>query len=90
MRDFIKGLVKRVIDEHSIEIEVTQNGRNNNRDYHGSEEIRVSEIKPFLFSRKSGFCSKTLFEMILLGKEVTCLVYGRNSHGQIEGDVFLL
>jgi hypothetical protein len=90
MKDFIRGSVKRIIDENSIEIEVTQIGRKNKYDYRGMEEVRVTDVKPFLISNKNGYCPKLVYEKILLGKDVTCLVDSRNSRGQIEGEVFLL
>lgn len=90
MRDFFRGAVTKIIDASLIEMRVTQNGRKNSREYNSSERIRVKEVKPFLIAKKAGYCTKSIFESLLLGKEVTCLVNRRNAKGQIEGDLFLL
>ncbi len=90
MRDFIRGDVTQVVDGKTIEVKVTQIGRNNRYEYRGNERIHISEIKPFLIVRKCGDAWKPFLEQILLGKGITCLVHTRGPDGHIEGDVFLL
>lgn len=90
MQDFIRGCVTTVIDENSIEIEVTQTGRKNQDQYGDKERIQIAEIKPFLIVKKNSYRWKPFLEKALLGKEITCLVTSRNPEGNIEADVFLL
>lgn len=90
MRDFIRGCVKNVIDERSIEVEITQLGNRNRHTYRARERIHIAEIKPFLILKKNGYRWKPFLEKMLLGKEVSCLVNSRNPGGKIEADIFLL
>jgi hypothetical protein len=90
MKDFIRGCVMNIIDENSIEIEVTQTGRKNQSSYGGKEKIQITEIKPFLIIKKNGYRWKPFLEKALLGKEVSCLINNRDSDGNIEADVFLI
>lgn len=90
MNDFIGGNVKNVIDGDTVELKVTRIGGNENIQYGEEEKIRIKEIKPLLWVEQNGHGRKPFIEMILLGKDVTCLVSNRNREGFIEGVLFLL
>ncbi|NIO17276.1 MAG: hypothetical protein GTN70_09840 [Deltaproteobacteria bacterium] len=90
MKDFIKGCVLNVIDENSIEIEVTQTGRANQGAYGGKERIHIVDIKPFLIFTQNDYRWKPFLEKALIGKEVSCLVNSRDDRGNIEAEIYLL
>lgn len=90
MNDIIGGPVTNVIDGNTVELKVTRIGRRENGQYAGEERIRVKEIKPLLWVEQNDRDRKPFIEMILLGRDVTCLVSHRSPEGYIEGDLFLL
>ena len=89
MKDLFIGLVTRVIDLETIQVEIRQIVRNRYGHYGAEETIRFHCLQNKLDTYKK-FTAKGFIERMLVGKGVMCLVNGRNRKGYLEADVYAL
>lgn len=89
MNDIVIGRVADVIDLETIDLEVTQIVRDRHDVYNSKENVRMKTFQHKLQSLR-GIKNKGFFEALLKGRGVMCLIIGRDAHGRIEADVYVL
>ena len=89
MKDIIIGRVGNVIDFETINVEVTQIVRSRQGVYNSEEKVRLKTLQHGLRSIKN-IKNKRFIESMVKGKGVMCLIIGRDVHGCIEADVYVL
>lgn len=89
MKDIIIGRVDNVIDFETIDVEVTQIVRSRHGVFKSKECVRLKTLHHGLRALKD-IKNKGFIESMVKGKGVMCLVIGRDAHGCIEADVYVL
>ncbi len=88
--DIIRGVVTRVIDGDTFEVDVTHYHRENEYDYNTHERIRINSIDTPELPSRPGILAKQRLENQILGHTVELWIHARDSYGRLVADVYLL
>ena len=90
MADTIRGLVTRVVDGDTFEMNVAYIGKKNAEKYDDSEIVRIAGIDAPELDTDAGKKAKAELTNRLSGKEVRCTVQARDTYGRVVADVEVL
>ncbi len=90
MADTIRGLVTKIIDGDTFDMDVTHVGTNNSNRYNQKERVRIANIDEPELRSAAGRRSKDRLERELRGKNVRCYVQSRDIYSRIVAEVVVL
>ena len=87
MSDIIQGLVTRIIDGDTFDMQVTAVGENNTYCYNDIERIRIANINAPELDTPEGLAAKRKLKRVLENRTVRCTVQARGPYGRVVVDV---